>query len=868
QLKICKGEPKEQSQIIAMLNTLDKEIGFIFRESQRRDKHYHEMAKHQERRLLVKKLVAANAQPQSQAKVANTPALVHLKQFLKANYDPNKSLEENIKRFFQDPYIKGMLHLGGPIGGIEKLNDPHAVWIFKPDTENDYNGPGVYNQEIIDYYVQQLKLMVEAEAQHPGSYPLYNAMGGNLCVGNDIIRELSSLLNFKEYGALFRLFSDDFNYPDAQSFREDIYDRKHLVDDGPDFHKRGMACALSPFQAMQEESALDFWSHNRNVQGFNRWEKEILPKLKEIVTDPKDIEELKRRHEELIQLSQQIGARMHQFLIPKEEVDKYTWISGAYGFQVPAAMRGGETTHHLSNAMDYYVSSPEGFIQDTEQKRKAYFEHNQDPHFQAKKGKVYDTSYSEKRDRERHLAQLQARLYLHPDLFEPGKMEVNTYYSGNPPPQLVAEYNLKVRQFSQRLAGIIIEAKDQNRLQAQKAPHDLLQTIIPLRDLKNAPNTKLEAAKQKLQELVDLGVIDLPSEVQGSDLYKAISRITQMSPMPSNYISLISSELTKQSKSTDDKRNQLSACFYYAIANGDVKTFEALMSYYQSAEYDYKKFPIDFDNLSNGSENASAMVLACKNNRTDMINKLISIRNDSFWSKWAWNIITSEQPSVNIRRTATESETANQPLHYLAQHANVEAFKQMIESMIKSRNLPSYFYNQGVTLNANNNTPLHILAMNQPNVQHNRLEILRYLLADNKGAFDTLFGNNAILTPNNQGISPIMMAALSQNPQAIKLFAQNCGLSNNQTQIYLWISQDPAQRLPQVLNEINEYGTIPGFVPRGWKVPSEIIDNKRDLDEPSLNPPSKISALITQFNEALNKASNKEAIHSAYEEIG
>ncbi|MGD9593114.1 MAG: ankyrin repeat domain-containing protein, partial [Candidatus Berkiella sp.] len=43
--------------------------------------------------------------------------------------------------------------------------------------------------------------------------------------------------------------------------------------------------------------------------------------------------------------------------------------------------------------------------------------------------------------------------------------------------------------------------------------------------------------------------------------------------------------------------------------------------------------------------------------------------------------------------------------------------------------------------------------------------------------------------------------------------------------------------------------------------------NKRDLDEPSLNPPSKISALITQFNEALNKASNKEAIHSAYEEL-
>jgi len=865
QLKLCADDVKVKNEIISTLHQVENEIGFIFRESGERDKYFAEMAKHQSRRLGVQRRLNKIIPPKEGPIVlTDTVSSVHLRRYLGERYSPLISLEDNIKLFFQDPDVRVMLHQGGPIGGIDRLEDPDARWVYRPVNERDYVTPGIYDQEIIDHYVQQLKRMVEAESQYPDSYPLYNAMGANLCIGNDVIRELSSLLNYKDYGPLFRLFSDDFNYENAEDFRKDVYDTKKLMDDGPEFHKRGLACAISPFQALQEESALDFWSHNRNVQSFDRWKLEILPKLQEISKDPLTLADLQKDYNELTQLNNQLGARMNQFLLSKEDLDKYSWLSGAFGFKTAAVKEGGTQADKISDALDYYKASPEDFIPQTAEARKKFFSENKERHFVDNKGKVYDINQDSPIARERHLDQLQARLYLHPDLFEPGRMQVRTYYSGMPDPRLVEEYNLKVRNFSERLCGLILKAKAEDRLTGDAVPEDLTATFIPFRFLRNAPLKKHEAAQQKLHELIDLGIIIIPSEIHGSKIFMDIHRLIHKNK---GAVDQIVAEFNKESLSSEARMNQLSECFYYAIINGDVPTFEALMQFYRSRDYDFNQYPVDFDKLSNGQNIASAMVLASKANKSEMISHLVNIRNDSGWGAWLGDKITGKQPIINIRRTATEDATKNQPLHYLAQHGNVDAFKLFAESMVKNWNLPSIFYSQGTMVNANNNTPLHILALNEADLLDQRMDILRYLMDENTSAFKTLFGDAAIITQNDMGVSPIMMAALSQNEQAIRLFAEKLKLSENQTLIYLWLAQNPAQRLPLLLNEIDNYGRIPGFVPKGWEIPEEIIKNILAENEPVMRPPRKTNELKTILEKALIIESNKVAISKAYDEL-
>ncbi|HRE31109.1 MAG TPA: hypothetical protein PLD88_03955, partial [Candidatus Berkiella sp.] len=68
---------------------------------------------------------------------------------------------------------------------------------------------------------------------------------------------------------------------------------------------------------------------------------------------------------------------------------------------------------------------------------------------------------------------------------------------------------------------------------------------------------------------------------------------------------------------------------------------------------------------------------------------------------------------------------------------------------------------------------------------------------------------------------PIMIAALTQNVDAIVQFAEKAKLSNNQRLIYLWIAQAPYQHLAEIQRNIEQYGHIPGFVPPQWKMPSQ-----------------------------------------------
>src|SRR5205823_4906082 len=79
---------------------------------------------------------------------------------------------------------------------------------------------------------------------------------------------------------------------------------------------------------------------------------------------------------------------------------------------------------------------------------------------------TYDKDFANPEAARKYLNQMQARLYLHPDLFEPGRMGINTYYSLPTTPQMVEKYNNKVNDFSQHLCALILRAKKEERLRA------------------------------------------------------------------------------------------------------------------------------------------------------------------------------------------------------------------------------------------------------------------------------------------------------------------------------------------------------------------------------------------------------------------
>ncbi len=867
-LKVSADDKAAKKILEQALQECDIEIRFIFRESKPSDQLYAEMAKHQSRKIEAQRLLKneENLKP-AHLKLLDNISAIHLRKFLKDKYNPGLSLEDNIKIFFKDPYVRGMLYQGGPVGGIAALEGKEPkTWIVNLET-------GYVNQELIDHYVHQLKEMVEKESEYPGRYPLYNAMGANLCVGNDVIRELSSVLNAKDYGALFRLFSDDFQYENAESFRADVYDRQGKKDDGPDFHKRGLACGLTPFQALQEESALDFWSHNRNVQGFDRWEHEILPKLKSILTDPKTLNELKEEYKEMVRLSDRLGARMNQFLLTKEDLDKYAWISGRYGYKVTSVKQkgqGAEPTDRMSEVLDFYKRSPDAFVLENKKERDRHFPIGQRgrPPAQDRK-QVYIDDHLGLEDDERHLAQMQARLYLHPDLFEPGRMQVQTYYASPKNPKIIQEYNQKVRQFSQRLGGLILKAKAEGHLQDPKVPQDLTQTFIAYRSFKNASPTKHEEALKKLKELIDMGELVIPKESHGSPIFKEILQLVTTTKDKTQLGMIINDVLNKGAKNPKEKKEKLSECFYTAISNGDVATFEALINFYGSPLYNFKEQPIDFNVLSDGKSVAtSAMVLAAKGNHADMIKRLIEIRKTHSWSAQAIKLLTwSSSPATSVSRTAAD-ETQNQPLHYLAHHGNIEAFKIFAESMVKSWNLKSLLWYQGTTTNMNQNSPLHILAFNEPGVGDQRTAILNYLLKENPTVFNTLFGDGHIITPNNKGLSPLMMAALTQNVAAIHLFADKIKLSHNQRALYLWLAVDPGNRLPVILKDMASYGNVPGFVQNEWKIPEELRKDEKIMVLQDSEKPLTLSELESVLIVTLKQEPiNMEAIKASYDEF-
>ncbi|HRE31106.1 MAG TPA: hypothetical protein PLD88_03940, partial [Candidatus Berkiella sp.] len=466
-----KTQQSVKDQANDILASLETEMTFILREiSPINDiEHDHAIARYKRKVNLAHKHLEANDSDDVEVNF-DVVSVIHLKNFLKADYNPALSLKENIKQYFQDPLIRVMLYMGGEVEG-RKLYD-HPQIGLRPHIQDFQREGGQYDEELIEHLCEQLEQMVLAETQNAGTYALYNATAGDLSVGNDVIRELSSLFAGKGYDAMFRLFSTGFDYKTAEDFRKDVYETKKMMDEGSDFHSRGLCCGLSPFQPLQNESPLDFWAHNRNIQGgFDRWQQEILPKLDSMISDRKVIQELNREYQELVELSKQLGARMTQFLMSPEDIDQYAWLSGAYGFKLPAMTTKLDQlaeTDKLSEALNFYTEAPDDFIRETENRRKIFMDapENADKFVDHlginHKKEVYDETYNTAIENRKNLGQLQARLYLHPDLFEPGRMQVNTYYSLPTNMKIEAEYHEKLHQFSEKICGLVIKAQRKN----------------------------------------------------------------------------------------------------------------------------------------------------------------------------------------------------------------------------------------------------------------------------------------------------------------------------------------------------------------------------------------------------------------------
>lgn len=805
-------------------------------------------------------------QEKGRTNLDDTVAMVHLKAYLASQYQPGMTLQENIKKFFQDEIVLDMLEQGGPIGGLRNLDKPEARFIYKRGASGQ---KGQLDEELIEHYTQQLTKMLVSEGVHSDTVVLYNAMDSVKAVGNDVIREISSILNGKGYQAMFRLFTEDFSFEDAEAFRQEIYQHKKLHDGDGEFHKRGIACGVSPFQPLSQESPLDLWTHDSNIQTFDRFQQEIFPKLKSVINDPNAFQALKLQYNELKELSETLGARMTQFMLSKEDADKFTWISGAYGYKIPAVYeKEGKfyPTHNLSEAVNFYKKNPDVFIRMSKIARQQYVD---DPNHQVEfehhtegdnRRKIYDPAFHQ--DDAKTLGQLQARMYLHPELFEPGRMQMNVFFSLPPDQKILAEYNSKVSEFSANMCAMIVTAKQQQRLQGEDVPLELMKSVVGYKPYKYADNAKYKQAYALLKDWAGVAEPAPKQGLLGPEIYTNLVGLLRLSTGESSAgkATIVEKYINQHAKTDEDKSKLVPILLCFSIKNSDAVIFRALVDYCLSDKYNSKDFPINLEVLSDGTATESALMMAAKQGATDILQQLLEVRAKQIGMIW------TQSNHMQIRRTAEEPVTKNTPLHYLAMYGDFAAFMSMMRSLTTKRSYTSYVSQVGLQANASDNTPLHILAFNDPERLKARMEILNELLKrENHTAFNTLFGEHALTLPNKKGVSPLMVAAFTQNTQAILLIAEKIHLSDNQKQFYLWLAQAPFERLALIQGHSAEYGEIPGFVSPDWVIPQEFKQLQPSQSEATVKAPLNVEALKQDFEQSLLQG-EQQAFH-AYNEL-
>lgn len=830
------------------------------------------IAHYKAKKVTAKQRLADTESKHSKFGIEDKTALTHLKMFLGDKYKPELSLKENIKIYFNHPTVREMLHKGGPVGGFQNLGEVDERFVFKPNGDR-YDEEGVYDEELIEHYSEMLAKMIEAEQNHPDSFVLYNAMTANLSTGNDVIREISAIFQDKEYNAMFRLF-EEFSFENAEKFREHIYDKLKVMDAGEEFHKCGLACGLSPFQPMVEESPLDFWSHNRNVQTFERWQKEIFPKLAKMIDDEETIKQLNKKYEELIQLSDQMGARMTQFMMTKEDMDKYTWMSGAYGFKLPAVKHENDNvypTPNLSDALAFYRKYPEEFVKRAGAERNKYLSNEEnakvfiDARGVNQRDKAYDRTYDNQKQERENMGQFQARLYLHPDLFEPNRMDINTYYASPPNVALEMEYNRKVKEFAQQICGLVMEKNRKLQQPIDDVPEELTKSFA-LRPFVYKDLRQYEEAVKLLDEMIP---IDKPRPEKATleePLMTQLLEEMKKSKKLSERINNIEAFLSKNSDSPSAKMAHLEKLFFCSIVTGNKEALDALIKYASSEKYDGKNFPINLDKIPNAKgERKSALIFAAQYRQPELLQDLLNFRESRVaFINWGSN-------HLNITRTVIDEKTKNTPLHYLAEQGQLDSFKKIANSLSETRSWTSYMTTVATQKNASGNNPLHFLAMNTPGTNHQRIDILKFIVNEmTKERYDILFDPNALTDKNASGISPIMIAAITQNFEAIDLLCEKAQLTNNQKLIYQWVAANPSKRIAIIQQNKNEYGNIPGFVSLDWKCHEKLKGFNLDLDQRDISKikqPETIAQIKSHLVAALSLPDNKQTVEFYYKEL-
>ncbi|MGD9592761.1 MAG: hypothetical protein AB7V32_09600, partial [Candidatus Berkiella sp.] len=401
--------------------------------------------------------------PASPVSALPVMGLQHLKDFLGNRYNERDGLRANVAKAFQDPLFGDLFRT--PMG---KIDGPTKA--FTPAMK--------------DHLIDQVVKMIENENEAKGSYVLYSAASSHYAVFQDLMTNLRSELDISDHQKIYRLFNEGFDaYENANALQHRIYnvDKKHDTNSDK-FGFFGMCCSLTPFQSSQAESAMDFWMHDTNISETDLLEKVILPKLG--ITNPQDIARFKPALERIQALSKQMGGRMYQMQMSKQDIDRYTWISGRYGYKLPAAAKTvgpqPKATDKLSEAMEFYRENPQAFIA---QNRKV-FDSAIQTYPEKMRGEVYykqDVSCAQRpRDDNQFLGQLQARLYLHPDLMHSDRLKINTYNSLAVSDALKQQYEQELKALTADILETHIRLEKQKQLAQDKMPKEIADKKAPL----------------------------------------------------------------------------------------------------------------------------------------------------------------------------------------------------------------------------------------------------------------------------------------------------------------------------------------------------------------------------------------------------
>lgn len=692
------------------------EIKFILKELGENGTVPRETFEYIDNYLEAKKQIELN--PNMSLDYEKSVSLTHLKQLLDKSYDDNKSLEENIALFFEDPYVKFLMVAGGPVGGFDgsrkiiHLDDPSQPILSVADMQRT---KGSYDTQLVQNFIAQYTQMIIHEAKNPNKIALYNAMNSTLAVGNDVIEKLTSIIEDQAFKAQFRLFTD-FSEKDAESFRQVIFDLLKKDDTVGAFHSKGLSCGLSPFQTISQESPLDFWCHDRNVAfGFDRWKNEIFLKLSKLIGNPHDLSSLEADYNRLIKLSKQLGARMHQFLLTPKLLDTYSWLSGAYGYKVHSVAYNKKReivhTHKIYEAMMLYLEDPNLFVDLSLKYLMELKRHHQVP------SKVIDTDPYELTpiNKKRSLAQLQARIYLSPELFNSKDLEFNKFYSLPFNKETQEYYQKSLQEFVIKICEKILHAK------AIANTHSLkFNQVFP-----QLTQYKYEDSKHIQQAVSHIGchahreLFNLSEQPPNSLLYTQLKRIPIVHQNMEHYCLAISSFLTQSKFNVTANIGFFLEVFRACAIEGNWHVFVGLFEYLKSV---YK------DNLQ------------------EIIHWPYWLRQSSLFQ------ILSINETIDPR-VAPKENARNRVLNYL-----------LSQSFLKSH-----------------------------------------------------FKELLVFTSPVYSLSALMIASLTQNTHALTLFKKKGGLRHYPISLYRWLAVSPFLRLVFLQNRRNEYGHIPGFVPKNWK---------------------------------------------------